>query len=84
LELDRQVRAYFPWPGTFIEIGNERIKVVATSTVKDVNLKPGERGQVSGVPVVGTSQGGLMLNQVQPAGKKIMSGKTFLNGFRNW
>jgi methionyl-tRNA formyltransferase len=84
LDLDRQVRAYFPWPGTFMEIGNERIKVVATSIVNDVNLKPGERGQDSSFPVMGTSQGGLMLDQVQPAGKKVMSGKTFLNGFRNW
>ncbi len=84
LELDRQVRAYFPWPGTFMEIGNERIKVVVTQIVDDINLEPGERGQFSGFPVVGTSQGGLMLEQVQPAGKKVMSGKIFLNGFRNW
>ncbi|MBW6472880.1 MAG: methionyl-tRNA formyltransferase [Anaerolineaceae bacterium] len=84
LELDRQVRAYFPWPGTFIEIGNERIKVTSTKVVENVNLNLGERGQVSGFPIVGTSQGGLILELVQPAGKKVMSGKTFLNGFRNW
>ena len=84
LELDRQVRAFFPWPGTFIEIGNERIKVTSTKVVENVNLKPGERGLVSDFPIVGTSQGGLMLELVQPAGKKVMSGKTFLNGFRNW
>lgn len=84
LELDCQVRAYFPWPGTFIEIDNERIKVTSTKVVENVNLKPGERGQVSGFPVVGTSRDGLVLELVQPAGKKVMSGKTFLNGFRNW
>jgi len=84
LELDHQVRAYFPWPGTFMEIGNERIKVVATQIVDDINLEPGERGEFSGFPVVGTSQSGLMLEQVQPAGKKVMLGKIFLNGFRNW
>jgi methionyl-tRNA formyltransferase len=84
LELDRQVRAFFPWPGTFIEIGNERIKVISTKVVENVNLKPGERGQISEFPIVGTSVGGLMLELVQPAGKKVMSGKTFLNGFRNW
>jgi methionyl-tRNA formyltransferase len=84
LELDRQVRAYFPWPGSFLEIGEERIKVMATRIIHDVNLESGERGQVSGFPVVGTSRGGLMLEQVQPAGKKIMTGKMFLNGFRNW
>lgn len=84
LELDRQVRAYFPWPGSFLEIGEERIKVMATRIIHDVNLEPGERGQISGFPVVGTNRGGLMLELVQPAGKKIMTGKMFLNGFRNW
>lgn len=84
LALDRQVRAFFPWPGTFIEIGNERINVTSTKVVEHENLKPGERGQVSGFPVVGTAQGGLLLEMVQPAGKKIMSGRIFLNGFRNW
>jgi methionyl-tRNA formyltransferase len=84
LELDRQVRAYFPWPGTFIEIDNERIKVTSTKIVENVNLNPGERGQISGFPIIGTTQGGLLLELVQPAGKKIMSGKIFLNGFRNW
>lgn len=84
LELDRQVRAYFPWPGTFIEIGNERIKVISTKVVENIDLKPDERGQVSGFPIIGTSRGGLMLELVQPAGKKVMSGKIFLNGYRNW
>jgi len=71
LELDRQVRAFFPWPGTFIEIGNERIKVTSTKVVENVNLKPGERGLVSDFPIVGTSQGGLMLELVQPAGSRV-------------
>lgn len=83
-ELDRQVRAYFPWPGTFLKIGEERIKVMATRIIHDVTLEPGERGQISGFPIIGTLQDGLMLELVQPAGKKVMSGKTFLNGFRNW
>ncbi len=84
LELNRQVNAYFPWPGTFMQIGNERIKIMATRIADDVELGPGERGQVSGFPIVGTSRGGLVLELVQPAGKKVMSGKIFLNGFRNW
>jgi len=84
VELDRQVRAYFPWPGTFMEIGIERIKVMSTSIVENVSLEPGERGQISGYPIVGTAQSGLLLETVQPAGKKAMSGKTFLNGFRDW
>ena len=84
LELRRQIRAYFPWPGTFMKIGNERMKVLSAKVIENENLNPGERGQISGYPMVGTTQGGLVLERVQPSGKKEMDGKIFLNGFRNW
>ncbi|MDX9850071.1 MAG: methionyl-tRNA formyltransferase [Anaerolineaceae bacterium] len=83
-ELNRQIRAYYPWPGTFMEIGGERIKVLAANIVEETHLKPGERGLHSGFPMVGTNSGGLVLESVQPAGKKPMPGKIFLNGFRDW
>ncbi len=83
-ELNRQIRAYHPWPGSFMEIAGERIKVLSSRVEDETNLAPGERGNKSGYPLVGTIKGGLILEQVQPAGKKPMDGKTFLNGFRHW
>jgi methionyl-tRNA formyltransferase len=35
-------------------------------------------------PAVGTADGLLILDEVQPAGKKTMSGKAFLAGARQW
>jgi methionyl-tRNA formyltransferase len=35
-------------------------------------------------PAVGASGGILILEEVQPAGKKTMSGTSFLAGARNW
>jgi methionyl-tRNA formyltransferase len=35
-------------------------------------------------PAVGAGGGLLILDEVQPAGKKPMSGKSFLAGARNW
>jgi methionyl-tRNA formyltransferase len=35
-------------------------------------------------PAVGARGGILILEEVQPAGKKPMSGKSFLAGARNW
>jgi len=35
-------------------------------------------------PAVGTGKGILVLDEVQPAGKKSMPGKAFLAGARDW
>ena len=47
-------------------------------------MREGERGIYLGLPAVGTSGSLLVLEEVQPAGKKRMSGKAFLAGARNW
>ena len=39
---------------------------------------------MDGFPVVVCKDGMLRLDEVQPAGKKPMNGKVFLNGARNW
>jgi methionyl-tRNA formyltransferase len=45
---------------------------------------PAKKEIIDGFPAVGTSQGWLVLDEVQSAGKKIMSGDVFLNGARQW
>jgi methionyl-tRNA formyltransferase len=44
----------------------------------------GSRLIVNGYPAIGTVGGILILEEVQPAGKKPMSGKAFLAGARDW
>jgi len=84
VELDRQVRAFYPWPGTYMMIGDERIKIISTRVINNQDFQSGERGAIDGFPVIGTLNGVLKLESVQPSGKKIMSGKFFMNGFRDW
>ncbi|RLD02708.1 MAG: methionyl-tRNA formyltransferase, partial [Chloroflexota bacterium] len=36
------------------------------------------------LPAIGTSAGILVLDQVQPAGKRPMPGDTFLRGAKDW
>jgi methionyl-tRNA formyltransferase len=48
------------------------------------NLDPGTRLVISKTPAVITSQGILVLDSVQPAGKKIMPGRAFLQGVKDW
>lgn len=85
--LARQVRAYHPWPGAFYEgWPGGHLKVLRASSVLDAHLQlnPGERAIYQGLPAVHAADGLLILEEVQPAGKKAMSGKTFLLGARNW
>ena len=86
VELERKVRAFNPWPGTFMEFNDSRLKIhhAKVSQSKTGSHKPGSRVVVEGLPAVQTSAGSLVLLQVQPAGKKSMTGEVFLRGARDW
>jgi methionyl-tRNA formyltransferase len=83
-ELERQIRAYTPWPGSFFAWQGAPLKVHRAHVGEEKSPGIGIRLRVAGVPAVGTSKGILLLDQVQPAGKKSMSGKSFLAGGRDW
>jgi methionyl-tRNA formyltransferase len=69
-ELERQIRAYNPWPGTWMEIEGKRVKVHAAQV-----------GAIMGMPMFSCANGTqLTLTRVQPEGKKEMSGEDFLRG----
>ncbi|WP_422010526.1 methionyl-tRNA formyltransferase [Reyranella sp.] len=84
-ELERKVRAFDPWPGTYFEApkagGVERIKVLAAA----LTLAGGTPGSVSiardGFPVVTCGVGGLKLLKLQRPGKSAQSADAFLRGF---
>ena len=84
-ELERKVRAFHPWPGTWFDVatenGAERIKVLAAGLA----LAGGAPGTVSvgrdGFPVVACAVGGLRLLKLQRAGKSAQSADAFLRGF---
>lgn len=81
LELERQVRAYQPWPGSFIEQGGERLKVWAASVLgQAVAVEPGTIILTEGTLGLGTAAGVLRLDEVQPAGKRRMSGAEYRRG----
>ncbi len=82
-ELERRVRAFNPWPGTFIDFDGTILKI-HRAHVEAGNESAGKRLVVQDQPAVGAGGGILILDEVQPAGKKSMSGKSFLAGARNW
>lgn len=82
-ELERRVRAFNPWPGTFMDFNGTILKIHRTH-VEQGNVEEGQRLVVQDQPGVGARGGLLILDEVQPAGKKPMSGKSFLSGARGW
>jgi methionyl-tRNA formyltransferase len=82
-ELERRVRAFNPWPGTFMDFEGTNLKV-HRAHIEPGDASAGERLIVQNQPAVGARGGILVLDEVQPAGRKPMSGKSFLSGARNW
>jgi len=82
-ELERRVRAFNPWPGAFMEFEAEPLKV-HRARVEAGDVSVGQRLIYRNQPAIGARGGILILEQVQPAGRKSMTGKSFLAGARNW
>ncbi|MFZ6029651.1 MAG: methionyl-tRNA formyltransferase [Chloroflexota bacterium] len=82
--LARRVRAFQPWPGTFFFWQDQPLKVLRARAVAEEIATPGRRVLYQGLPAVGAADGLLVLDEVQPAGKKVMPGKVFLQGARGW
>jgi len=82
--LERKIRAYFPWPGAFMVWDGQLLKVKRAFVLQQNLIPAGKRSVVDGLPAIGTVDGVLVLREVQPAGKKWMSGEEFLRGARHW
>jgi len=82
--LERQVRAYYPWPGTYFMWQGAPFKVIRAHVYQDSETFSGQEGIIQKYPAVGTSKGWLVLDEVQPAGKKPMAGNIFLRGAQHW
>jgi len=86
-ELERRIRAFSPWPGTytFFPSAEEMIRLVLHPPVEVVSGAPaGPPGQVveqkeSGV-VVACGAGALRFQKLQRAGKRVMNAAEFLRG----
>ena len=76
-QLDRQVRALNPWPGTFTQFAGETLKILA-ATPTDGAGAPGEI--LDAQFTVACAAGALRLDRVQRAGRPAIPGDAFLRG----
>ncbi len=83
--LARQVRAMHPWPGAYLLWEGNRLRVHRAAPREVPSPPPaGTRLVHAGLPAIAGADGLLLLEEVQPAGKRPMGGKDFLNGARGW
>ncbi|RYD86664.1 MAG: methionyl-tRNA formyltransferase, partial [Sphingobacteriales bacterium] len=82
--LSRQVRAFSPWPGTFLQRETRRLGIIrACEVAYDGQAAPGTVLQASAAGLdVACGAGAMRLLEVRPAGKKSMAGTAWLLGHR--
>jgi len=83
IELQRQVRALSPVPGTLAKVGKIESKILACEVIeKSSDAVPGTIVSCSSRGVVlATGHEQLCITELQPAGKQPMSAAAFANGY---
>ena len=83
-ELQRRIRAFYPWPGTFTSYQGKQLKILEASVRE--SREAAAAGTVLSVEKDGfsvkTGNGALFVTGVQLAGKQPMKAGDFLRGFR--
>lgn len=82
--LERRIRAYDPWPGTYTTVAEngstKRLKIFPPTRISNTSLKPAEVSCDEGKLIVGCGDGSLELTTVQLEGGKRMSATDYLRG----
>lgn len=82
--IDRKVRAFFPWPGAYTFLNNQRIEILTGQVVPGLMpaARPGEIVQIdkSGVYVCCGQKSFYLVEKIKPEGKKEMSAYSFSLG----
>jgi len=77
--IERKIRAYNPWPGAFMKLSSQNLKIFSASVV-DLDGQPGQILRSDKDLIVAAGKGALSLVEVQLEGKRRMSGVEFLRG----
>ena len=79
--IERQIRAYYPWPMAFSFWNQKNIKIIKAKISQHVFEKPGyvKKTEHNNI-VVATKEGSLELDIVQLEGKKPTNIQDFVNG----
>ncbi|MBL7058710.1 methionyl-tRNA formyltransferase [Patescibacteria group bacterium] len=83
VNVERFVRAMQPWPGSFTD---QQIKILEVSgeILDTESYAPGDFFEYNNQLAVKCFRGALIVNRIQPVGKKIITGQEFLNGYKKY
>jgi len=83
-EIHNRLRGFQPWPGAYTRFRDKNLKIVAARVAAgSLQAAPGELHLSGDRLLAGCGAGtNLELLQVQPEGKKAMSGADFIRGYR--
>lgn len=81
-QLKNRIRAFDPWPGTFIYLNNKRLKVFEIEK-SHIPLAPGELSTKYQTLNIGCLNGSARLKKIQLEGKKTTSDTDLLNGIKD-
>ncbi len=88
IEIERQIRAYNPWPGTFCYDKNGKIiKILAAAISPDRPASEAQAGAVSwaqGQLTVACGQGSIIILKLQTDGGKALDTKSFMSGHQDF
>ena len=83
--IHNRVRGFNPWPGSFCVLpadGGKVLKVLATRVESGKAMAPGTLLETTGEgPLVQAGDQAIRLLEVQPEGRKPMTGAAFLRGY---
>lgn len=80
--VDRRIRGVTPAPGAWTTWRGDRLRVGPVTTTDEPPLEAGELLVASGRVLVGTGSGPVLLDQVQPAGKRMLPAADWARGAR--
>jgi len=85
-QLERCIRAFNPWPMSWLEIDGQPLKIWKASVIDTgTTAEPGTIVDATKQGIqVATGDGILNVESLQPAGKKAMSAQDLLNSRREW
>ncbi len=84
IQLERCIRAFNPWPGSYFILANQYIKVWQAQALPAINATPQGtiiRADKNGIQIA-TADGILNITHLQPAGKNTMPASDFLHSRR--